>query len=202
MKSDKELRQLAKDVYNRLVYLSADEEEIERAFPILLFAKESELPADIGSLYEYYTKASPIGTKSKPVFFSANFLTVKETRKIVFYLKEMEDLLDVLDDDDDNETKNQEEDIEKVLDEMVAEVTSQLVEQGALTPDENGEVEIDINGLKELLKKLIAGEIDEDKLSELVTEMLAQQFKEQSNAEIRAYKKPRKNARKKSRRKY
>jgi hypothetical protein len=198
MKSDKELRQLAKDVYNKLVYLSADEQEIERAFPILLFAKESELPGDLGSVYEYYNKASSMGTKIKPIFFSANFLTLKETRKVVFYLKEMEEIIDIFDDEDE-ETENQ-EDLDKVLDEMVAEIIPQLVEQGALIPDKNGEVEIDVNGLKELLKKCIAGEIDEDKLSELVTEMLAKkEIEEQPNVPAKARKvSRRRTARKKS----
>lgn len=183
MKSDKELRKIAKDIYNGLAYLSGDEKEIERAFPILLFAKESELPEDIGSLYEYYEKASPLGTESKPIFFSANFLTVKETQKIAFYLKEMSALTAAFDDEDEEEIQEPEteEDLDSVLDEMIAEIIPQLVEQGVLVPDKNNEVELDIAGLKKLLTKCITGEIDEETLSKLVTEMIEEQNSEESN---------------------
>jgi len=196
MKTDKELRKIAKDIYNNLIFFTTKQSTIKECFPILLFVDKFQIPHDIGSAYEYYDKASPRSINGKPMFFSINFLTSMETKKVVFYLKEMKELLAAFEDEEDeeetldvgtsairglkeavahekgeitaktNKVKTQEM-TEEELEEAVQVVLMKLVERGDLEANEKGEVEVPEDLLEEIITQLLSGEIVEEETEEV-----------------------------------
>jgi len=140
MKTDKELRKIAKQIHEGAIFISTTNDEIYQCFPVLYVADPNQLPREIGAVYEFYEKAMPRMVNSKPMFFSANFLNVKEAQKVIFYVKEIQSLLSAFDDDDTEEEKIEvtEEEIEGMLQELLG----QLIDQGAIKVVEEEEEEI------------------------------------------------------------
>lgn len=92
-KTDKELRQLAKQVHSGEVFLSNKPDIIKKSFMILMFADTSMLLKDIGAVYEFMKEAQPMSINGYPIFLSARLLTMDETQKVLQYVKEIEVLL-------------------------------------------------------------------------------------------------------------
>jgi hypothetical protein len=93
LKTDKELRKLAKQVHSGEVFLSNKPDIIQMSFMVLMLADPSTLPEDIGSVYEFMREAAPRSINGYPIFFSAHFLSTAETQKVLQYVKEIEELL-------------------------------------------------------------------------------------------------------------
>lgn len=132
MRKERELKKIAKEIHEGQIFISTNQEEIYQCFPILYMAKEEDLPNDIGAVYEYYNKAMPRTVNSKPMFFSAGFLTATEAKKVIFYVKEIESLLEAFDLNEGEE----DEEIEipqEVMEEALKEMLTQLIEEGAIT---------------------------------------------------------------------
>lgn len=79
MKTETQLKELAKRVVRNEVYLAVSKEEIESSFmTLLVFAGENTFPKDTVALYEEYSKASPTSINGYPVFMSCGILTKDE----------------------------------------------------------------------------------------------------------------------------
>lgn len=93
MKTQKELKQLAKKVYDGEIFLSNDQNKIVQCFPIIYMLDSQSFGVEIGSLYEEMRHASPRSINGMPMFFSCNILTIDETKDVINYLKEIEELM-------------------------------------------------------------------------------------------------------------
>jgi hypothetical protein len=93
MKTDKELRQLAKRVVNREIFISNQSDVIQMSFLVLALAGPDQIPEDVGAVYEEMSKAGPRSINGYPCFFSCQFLTREETKLVVGYINEFEELM-------------------------------------------------------------------------------------------------------------
>lgn len=94
MKTDKELKQLAKQIINNEIYWAWNKEMIDMSFMcILALADPEQLPKDIGSVYAPWANAGPRSINGYPMFFEAAFLTVEETKTVAQYIKEYQEMM-------------------------------------------------------------------------------------------------------------
>ena len=102
---DKELKQLAKDLYSGMIFTSLhirkhDIQFLSSIFMPLLFINEEtekkyrEMP--IGMFYEYYDKAGPRTLNGYPIFFSVNALSVENTNKVQKYYEKVKEAMDTI----------------------------------------------------------------------------------------------------------
>ena len=101
MKSEEELKQIAKDIVNGQIFTSmqVSQESIPSVFMVLSFLDEEsvkKLSKDLGMIYEYYSKALPRGINGNPCFASACTLNKKETTKVITYVKKITDMMESL----------------------------------------------------------------------------------------------------------
>lgn len=99
-RSLKELNQIAKDIYNNLIFTSLqlrDMHLLSNIFmPILLgaFEKESkEYKDDIGLIFEYYSKVSPMAINGYPIFFSFQYLSKSDTEIVLEKIKKIDEVM-------------------------------------------------------------------------------------------------------------
>lgn len=79
MKTDEQLKELAKSVIKNEVYVAVGKEAIESSFmTLLVFAKEDAFPKDAVALYEEYSKSMPRSLNGYPMFMSCGYLTKDE----------------------------------------------------------------------------------------------------------------------------
>ena len=93
MKTDKELRQLARRIVQGEVFMANNPEIIQLSFMVLSLVDPKDLPDDIGSVYEEMSKAGPRSVNGYPCFFSCQILSVAETKLTINYIKEFEELM-------------------------------------------------------------------------------------------------------------
>ncbi len=94
-KTDDELKQIAKDLYSGHIFCDRQvsrPEDIHLVWPILSLMDDKQME-DFKAckpyfIYEYLNKAGPTSINGMPTFFSINFLTEEETKKMFgFYDK-------------------------------------------------------------------------------------------------------------------
>lgn len=92
MKTDEELKELAKRTIKNEIFVAANKESIENAFMMIL-ALGAEFPDDTVALYEEYSKAGPRSLNGYPMFMSCGALSKDEFEIFVKYYKQYEELL-------------------------------------------------------------------------------------------------------------
>jgi hypothetical protein len=93
MKTDKEIRQIVKDVYSGQVFATNDTNIINLSFMVFMLMDPEQAPKDVGLVYEYMSEAGPRSINGYPMFFSARYLTVEETQRFNKYYKEYEEIM-------------------------------------------------------------------------------------------------------------
>jgi len=103
IKTDEELKQIAKDLLADKIFTSAhlregDESLIGSIFMPILFIDQKqrdELEAnDVQVLYEYYSESGPRSLNGYPMFMSMKYMTRKEWEKVFNYHEKMKTALD------------------------------------------------------------------------------------------------------------
>lgn len=96
MKTDTELEQLAQDIVAGRVYSSYNEGWHD-SFMVLRFLDKEQLDElqrrEIAFVYEYMDKAGPRSVNGQPVFFSVNYLTKEEYKRLHPRVQEVAKLL-------------------------------------------------------------------------------------------------------------
>lgn len=91
IKSDEELKQLAKDMYDRKVITSVelDGEEVGQVFMLLPLMGPDALKCldDAAFIYEYLDKAGPISVNGKPCFMSFGIVHKDDRVRFAGYLE-------------------------------------------------------------------------------------------------------------------
>lgn len=92
VKTEKELKKLAEDIYKGLVYTHQHIEKLEdirTVFMPLAFIDKEQLDELIndapGLMYEYLDKASPRTINGMPIFFSVSMLSIADAEKVHKY---------------------------------------------------------------------------------------------------------------------
>ena len=96
MRTDEDLKVIAKKVYNNETYLAIKPEDIQNSFMcifVFLTDEISEQMKDAVAFYEDYSKASPRCLNGKPMFTSCGYLNKEETITVINYIKEIEELM-------------------------------------------------------------------------------------------------------------
>lgn len=94
MRSNEQLKKLAKEVYEGTIFLAHTEREIQTCFSIILiFAKEGMIPEDTVAFYEDMSKAGPRSINGLPFFTSCSFLSKDEMEIFVTYFEEYKELV-------------------------------------------------------------------------------------------------------------
>lgn len=96
MKTEEQLRKIAADFYDGLIYSDrhvASQNVLQIVFMPLALGALSQLTeaevADIGLIYEYWSEyKSPRSINGSPIFFSMKILTKEETEKMLEYSDE------------------------------------------------------------------------------------------------------------------
>lgn len=91
MKSEKELKELAKDVYEGKVFLANDQEALQCAFSLLMIF--GDLPKDTVALYEDISKSGPRSINGYPFFTSCRMLNKDEWKIFVLYYNQYKELV-------------------------------------------------------------------------------------------------------------
>lgn len=89
MKTDKELKQLAFDIYSGKVFTNNHLNEtylLSNVFMPLFFAIKEIKDKDIGMIYEYMSKAGSMSINGLPTFSSMQYITTSEADKVFEYL--------------------------------------------------------------------------------------------------------------------
>jgi hypothetical protein len=99
-KTEDEIKQIAKDLFHGKIFCDRhlkDGKDIEKVFAVIALGGADCIPEedrdDVGLIYEYLDKSSPVGINGKPMFFSFNYINKNDTLKVFDYyekLKEME----------------------------------------------------------------------------------------------------------------
>ncbi|MGX5608873.1 hypothetical protein ACWKTZ_21110 [Bacillus cereus] len=92
MRTEEELKELAKRVITNEVFMASDEESISNAF-MLLVSLGAEFPAGTVALYEEYSKALPRGINGYPMFSSCGYLSKEEFKIFIEHYKKYNELL-------------------------------------------------------------------------------------------------------------
>ena len=92
MRTDEELKQIAKDLHSGLIYTDRHIPEgmtLQGTFLVLALADEAFLKEwkerDINMVFEYLDKAGPMAVNGQPTFFSCRTATKDEVKKIGAY---------------------------------------------------------------------------------------------------------------------
>lgn len=94
MKTDKELKILAKQVYDGNVFLAETPEKVNIAFSmILIFAGEYTFPPDTVAFYEDMSKAGPRSINGYPFFTSCHYLTKIEWDTFIIYYNQYKEMI-------------------------------------------------------------------------------------------------------------
>lgn len=100
MRTNDELRTIALDFYKGLIFsdkhLSSKEiDMLPKIFMPLIFLseKQREEMKNVGLIYEYNSKAGPMGINGYPIFSSMNCLTKEETKKMIQYYEKFEKVM-------------------------------------------------------------------------------------------------------------
>jgi hypothetical protein len=98
-KTDEELKQIAKDIFHGHIFCDRHlraPSDLERVFAVIALGGLKDLPKedvlDIGLIYEYREKSSPVGINGYPMFFSAQFISKNDATKVFDYHKKLKDL--------------------------------------------------------------------------------------------------------------
>ena len=100
-----DLKQLAKDIVNNLVFVSHQVREFDRQnlgmifMPIMFGAFDkmsAEERADSGVIYEYYKEAAPRGVNGYPIFFSCHYLNMADWKVVCEYIETLQKAMDAL----------------------------------------------------------------------------------------------------------
>ncbi|HSZ58476.1 MAG TPA: hypothetical protein VK797_22610 [Tepidisphaeraceae bacterium] len=86
MKTDDELKALARDIYQGRVFTSshiADPRDVGLVFMVLSLG--AKIPPDTAFVYEYLDKAGERSINGYPTFFSCKLLNQAETEKLIGY---------------------------------------------------------------------------------------------------------------------
>lgn len=95
MEESLNLKELAKRVVMGDVFYSNIPEVIQTSFMVILaLADPSQIPEDIGGMWEEYSKAGPRSMNGLPVFYSCHILTVDQSGELLGYIKELQEILD------------------------------------------------------------------------------------------------------------
>jgi hypothetical protein len=97
-KTDKELKLIAKKVFNNEIFMAFNEEQMTAFNCILMLMDRKDIPENLGAVYaEYNNHDYPMSTVScngYPQFFGCSFLTIDEREKVIDYIKEMQEFMD------------------------------------------------------------------------------------------------------------
>ena len=91
MKTEKELKKLAKDVYEGNVFIAVEKESLECAFGIMLAL--TTFPEDTVALFEDISKAGPRSINGYPTFFSCGYLNKYEWEIFINYFERYKELV-------------------------------------------------------------------------------------------------------------
>jgi hypothetical protein len=98
MKTDKELKKIAKDIMDGLIFTSAGipEHTLPMVFMALIFIKEEDRNAfkDATLLYEYYSASGGRAVNGMPTFMSFRFLNKLEHERCHIFMKEYKKVTD------------------------------------------------------------------------------------------------------------
>ena len=95
MRSEQELKKLAKEVYENKIFLANTEEHMRLSFGIILALLEKDkIPKDVVAFYEYYTEALPRGINGLPMFMSCGFLIKDEWDIFYKYYQQYKELVE------------------------------------------------------------------------------------------------------------
>ncbi|PGP20977.1 hypothetical protein COA01_15680 [Bacillus cereus] len=92
MRTEEELKELAKRVIKNEVFMASNEESISNAF-MLLVSLGAEFPPGTVALYEEYSKALPRSINGFPMFSSCGCLSKEEFDIFVEYYTKFNELL-------------------------------------------------------------------------------------------------------------
>lgn len=92
MRTDAEIKQLVKDVYNNVTCLAVGEKEMYDSFGILIVLGGSALNGAC-ALYEKYSEALPHSINGKPQFMSCGKLNVDEFKRFQIFFEQYEELV-------------------------------------------------------------------------------------------------------------
>jgi len=115
---DDKLKQVAKDIYNSLVFTDRHcrEHEISQRFMVLMFMGpqapkkpghqwyeveckyyHEEQVTSIGMIYEYLSEASPMGLNGGPIFMSLRMLNKEDSKKVWEYYEKYKEIRETAD---------------------------------------------------------------------------------------------------------
>lgn len=97
IKTDKELKQLAKKLYSNQIFMAVNDEQMIAFQCVLLLADPKSIPEDLGAVYAEYNNhdypMSGVCVNGYPQFFGCSFLSIKERDKVIEYYKEMQEFM-------------------------------------------------------------------------------------------------------------
>lgn len=91
MKTNDELKKLAKDVYEGKIFLANTDKAINCSFGIMLIF--ATFPPDTVALYEDFSKAGPRSMNGYPCFTSCSYLTKDDWNIFVTYFEQYKELV-------------------------------------------------------------------------------------------------------------
>ncbi len=101
MKTDEEIKQIAKEAIENRIYIAETEEKLENSFKMILTmlddkSRKNMLEDQPAAFYEYYDKAGPRSVNGFPQFFSFRYLNLEEWKKFCGYHKEMTKVIEAI----------------------------------------------------------------------------------------------------------
>lgn len=91
MKTEQELKKLAKDVYEGTIFLANTEEALNCSFSLLL--SMMTFPKDTVALYENISKCGPRSINGYPFFMSCSYLNKDEWNIFIGYFEQYKELV-------------------------------------------------------------------------------------------------------------
>lgn len=103
MKSEKELKQIARDIYSGSIFTDRHVKnsiDIPRVFMLLSLLEKKQIKelknSDPGLIYEYIEKATPLAVNGYPSFLSFKTLSKKEYIKVKFYYEKIKKAIETI----------------------------------------------------------------------------------------------------------
>jgi hypothetical protein len=103
VKTDDELKQIAKDIFSHKIFTSTmlregDERLLSSVFMPVLFMEKEQIEEleknDVVAFYEYFDEAGPRSVNGYPIFMSANTLTRSEYNRTMEFYKQVKEKMD------------------------------------------------------------------------------------------------------------
>lgn len=96
LRTEEELKQLARDAFGGQIFFGRDEESLQAFFPMVLMndkQRKSFLKEKPAMIFEYLEKAGPMSVNGYPRFFSMQFMNDEEATKFEGYYKKLQEAL-------------------------------------------------------------------------------------------------------------